>query len=52
MLFYNIRTLLVILRFDLEICLWMVANGANFRCRLADNNVSAVGALPNAVAFT
>ena len=42
--------LLIVLRFDLEVCLRMVANGANFGCLFANTDMTTVAALPDAVA--
>ena len=41
----------IIFRFDLKEALGMGANGADIRCLLADNDVSAVAALPDSVAL-
>jgi hypothetical protein len=41
---------LIIASFYLEVALWMVANRANLRSLLANYDVAAVGALPDAVA--
>ena len=41
---------LVVFCLDLEVCLCVFANRTNFRCIFADNNVSAVRALPNHIA--
>ena len=46
------RANLIVFREELEIRLGVVANGALVGCRLADNNMSAVGALPDTVAVT
>ena len=43
------ETILVILRFDLEVGLWMIAYWTYFRCFLADADMSAVCALPDNV---
>ena len=40
---------LIIASFYLEVALWMVANRANLRSLLANYDVAAVGALPDAV---
>lgn len=44
------NVLLIVLSLDLEEALCVVANRADFRSFLADDDVSAVSALPNAVA--
>lgn len=41
------ETILVILRFDLEVGLWMVAYRTNFRSFLSDADMSAVCTLPD-----
>ena len=45
------RVALIVFGLDLEICLRVVANRANFGSLLAYADVTAVGALPDAVAF-
>ena len=41
---------LVVLCEYLEVALWMVADGADFGCLWSDDDVSAVGALPDGIA--
>lgn len=41
---------LIVLSVQLEVALSVVANGANLGSSFSDDDVSAVGALPNAVA--
>ena len=42
---------LVVLGLDLEVALRVVAGGADLWCLLADDDMSAVGALPDDIAF-
>ena len=48
---YQLSIISIVLRLDLEVALRMVAGGANLGRLLADDDVAAVGALPDDVAL-